>query len=72
MTSNVSYDAKMKELISKVEELAEKTSVLGAFVSSSYDHDEFHERFDPITETAEAVHELYEELLHLGGHHHPH
>ena len=70
MTSNVLFAAKMQELIAKVEELGVKTSALGDFLSSSYDHDEFHKHFDPITETAEDAHDLYEELLLIAGHHH--
>ena len=70
MTTNVLFDAKMQELIAKVQELEEKTAAFGSFVKSSYDGDRFHEHYDPVTETAKAAHDLYHELLHLGGEHH--
>ena len=70
MTTNVLFDAKMQELIAKVQELAERTSAFKAFVQPSFDLDEFHEHFDPVTETAKDAHDIYHEMLHLRGHDH--
>ena len=69
MTTNVLFDAKMQELIAKVQELEERTSAFKAFVQPSFDLAEFHKHYDPVTETAKAAHDVYHELLHLGGEH---
>lgn len=70
MTTNVLFEAKMQELIAKVQELEEKTSAFKAFVQPSFELTEFHKHFDPVTETATATHDIYHELLHLQGHDH--
>ncbi len=70
MTTNVLFDGKMAELIAKIQELEEKTAAFKAFVQPSFDLDEFHTHYDPVTETAKAAHDIYHELLHLGGEHH--
>ena len=70
MTTNVLFDAKMQELLAKVQELEEKTSAFKAFVKPSFELAEFHEHFDPVTETAKRAHDIYHELLHLQGHDH--
>ena len=69
MTTNVLFDAKMQELIAKVQELDEKTQAFKAFVQPSFELSEFHTHFDPVTEAATALHDVYHELLHLGGEH---
>ncbi len=70
MTTNVLFDGKMQALIAKIQELEEKTAALKAFVQPSFELDHFHDHFDPVTETAKAAHDIYHELLHLGGEHH--
>lgn len=70
MTTNVLFDAKMLELMTKVQELREATLALSAFVQPSFELGEFHTHYDPVTDAAQAVHDLYHELLHLGGEHH--
>ena len=69
MTTNVLFDAKMQELIAKVQELEEKTVAFKAFVQPSFELTEFHQHYDPVTEAAKAAHDVYHELLHLGGEH---
>jgi len=72
MTTNVLFDGKMQELIAKVDELEKATAAFKAFVQPSFEFAEFHTHFDPVTETATAVHDIYHELLHLGGPHDHH
>ena len=72
MTTNVLFDGKMQELLAKVQELEEATAAFKAFVQPSFEFAEFHTHFDPVTETATAVHDIYHELLHLGGPHDHH
>ena len=66
MTTNVLFDGKMQELIAKVQELEAVTTAFKAFVQPSFDFADFHTHFDPVTDTAKEVHDLYHELLHLG------
>ena len=70
MTTNVLFEGKMQELLTKVQELEEKTAAFKAFVQPSFELSEFHTHYDPMTEAAKAAHDVYHELLHLQGDHH--
>ena len=60
----------MQQLIDKVRELEERTASLRAFIQPAFDLTEFHQHYDPVTETATAAHDIYHELLHLQPHGH--
>ena len=70
MTTNVLFDGKMQELIAAVQELDAKTAAFKAFVQPSFELGDFHTHYDPVTDAAKAVHDVYHELLHLHGHDH--
>ena len=70
MATSTEFDTKMQQLIDKVRELEERTASFRAFIQPSFDLTEFHQHYDPVTETATAAHDIYHELLHLQPHAH--
>ena len=72
MTTNPILDAKMAELVAAAQDLEEKAAAFKAYVQPGFDPAEFHANFDPIAESANAAHDVYHELLHLGGSGHGH
>ena len=72
MTTNPILDAKMAELVAAAQELEGKTAAFRAYVQPGLDLTAFHEHYDPMTEAAKAAHDVYHELLHLGGSGHGH
>lgn len=72
MTTNPILDAKMAELVAAATELEEKTAAFKAYVQPGFETTDFHKFYDPMTEAAKTAHDVYHELLHLGGSGHGH
>ena len=70
MTSNIrQFETKTKELGAKLQELEELVRALRTFAKPGFDFAQFHTHYDPVLEAAQEAHNIYHELLHLGGGH---